>query len=77
MSEDMKQDVQVGDVWANNDVEFNVVILSSRRLVYWFIDSDGKLGGCDSLIPIFTKQNRLIKRNGKPVDQYKEGAWYE
>jgi len=76
MSEDMKQDIQVGDVWANNDVEFNIVMLFSRRVAYWFIDSDGKLGGCDSLIPIFTKQNRLVKRDGKPVREFEEGAFY-
>ena len=76
MSEDMKQDVQVGDVWANNDVEFTVAHVFDGRVAYWFIDGEGKLYGNDLLTELFTRNNRLIKRDGKPVDQYEEGAFY-
>ncbi len=70
------KDIQVGDVWANNDVEFNIVMAFSGRVAYWFIDGNGKLGGNDSLGEIFIKNSTLVKRDGKKFREFEEGAYY-
>lgn len=73
--EEMKQDIQVGDVWEDGVYKRHVVKIHNGQVAYWLI-KDEDLISHSLAITFFIKDNTLIKRDGKKVDQYEEGAYY-
>ena len=76
--EEMKQDIQVGDVWVNNgsDSVKTIIAIHKGIVVTSYISDNDHIFCTTTRDQDIVKFYTLVERDGKPVREFEEGAFY-
>ena len=75
--EEMKQDIQVGDLWKDDDTKiFKTIVAIHKGIVGISFVKDDHLTCVTTRAQDVVKFYTLVERDGKKIDQYKVGAYY-